>query len=84
MRLGDGLGLIRRDAIEKRLALDKITILISNPITNGVATCEPTILSGKGFWSNSTLVCAVWACTVTKKGENNLSVTVGSGKVKRC
>ena len=83
-RLGDGLGVVRGDASEECLALDKITILVSNPVANGVGTCKPTLLPGKNLWGNAALVCTVWACAMTKEGEDDLGVTIGGGKVKRC
>jgi hypothetical protein len=83
-RLGDGLGVVRGDASKECLALDKITILVSNPVANGVGTCNPTLLPGKNLWGNAALVCTVWACAMTKEGEDDLGVTIGGGKVKRC
>ena len=55
-RLGDGLGVVRGDASKECLALDKITILVSNPVANGVGTCNPTLLPGKNLWGNAALV----------------------------
>ena len=39
MRLGNGLGIVQRDRAEECLTLDKITILVGNPINDGVGTC---------------------------------------------
>jgi len=82
--LGDGVGVIQRNATKSCLALEKITVLVSNPVANGIGTCKPTMLPGKNLWGNATLVCTVRACTMTKEGEDDFSVTIGSGKVKRC
>ena len=82
--LGDGLGVIRRDATKECLALEEIAILVSNPVPNGVGTCEPTMLPRKNLWGNAALVCTVWACAMTKEGEDDWGMTIGGGKVKRC
>jgi hypothetical protein len=79
--LGDGLGVVLRNAIEECLALEKVTVLVSNPVANGVATCEPTMLPSENLWGNATFVCTVWPCAMTQEGENDLGVTVGSGEV---
>jgi hypothetical protein len=82
--LGDGVGVVRRNATKACLALEKITVLVSNPVANGVGTCKPTMLPGNNLWGNATLVRTVWACTMTEEGEDDLGVTIGGGKMKRC
>jgi hypothetical protein len=82
--LGDRLGIVRGSTTEECLALEKVTILVGNPILNGVGTCEPTMLPGKNFWGNAAFVRTVWASTMAKEGEDDLGVTIGGGKVKRC
>ena len=84
VRLGDRLGVIRGYTTEECLALEKVTILVGNPIANGVGTCKPTMLPGKNFWGNAAFVRTVWASAMAKEGEDDLGVTIGSGKVKRC
>jgi hypothetical protein len=82
--LGGGLGVVRRDATKECLALEKVTILVSNPVTNGVGTCKPTMLPGKNLWGNAALVCTVGARAMAKEGEDDLGVTVSGGKMERC
>ena len=82
--LGGRFEIIRGDTIEACLALEKVTILVGNPIANGVGTCKPTMLPGKNFWGNAAFVGTVWASAMTKEGEGDLCVTIGGGKVKRC
>ncbi len=82
--LGDMLEIIRGDTAEACLALEKVTILVGNPIANGVGTREPTMLPGKNFWGNTAFVRTVWASAMPKEGEGDLGVTIGGGKVKRC
>ncbi len=84
MGLGHRLGVVRWDTTEESLALEKVTIFVSNPVANGVSTCEPTMLPGKNFWGNAAFVCTVWACAMTEEGEDDLGVTICGGKVKRC
>ncbi len=82
--LGDGLGVVRGDTTKECLAVEKVTILVGNPVANGVGACKPTMLPGKNLWGNATFIRTVWACATAKKGENDLGVTIGGGKVKRC
>jgi hypothetical protein len=82
--LGDSLGIVRGYTTEECLALEKVTILVGNPITNCVGAREPTMLPGKNFWGNAAFVRTVWARAMAKEGEDNLGVTIGGGKVKRC
>jgi hypothetical protein len=84
MGLGDKVGVVRGDTAEACLALEKVTILVGNPIADGVSACEPTMLPSKNFWGNATLVRTVWASAMAKEGESDLGVTIGGGKVKRC
>jgi hypothetical protein len=72
------------DTTEECLALEKVTILVGNPIANGVGACELTMLPGKNFWGNAAFVRTVWASAMAKDGEGDLGVTIGCGKVKRC
>ena len=83
-RLRDRLGVVRGCTTEECLALEKVTILVGNPIANGIGAREPTMLSGKNFWGNATFVRAVWASAMAKQCEDDLGVTIGCGKVKRC
>jgi hypothetical protein len=80
--VGDGFGVIRRDATEKCFAFDEITIFVGNPITNCVGTGEPTVLPRKSLWGDAMLVGPIWACTVTKEGEDDLGVAIGGSKVE--
>jgi hypothetical protein len=82
--LGDGVGVVWRNTIKACFALEEITVLVGNPVANGVGTCEPTMLPSNNLWGNATLVCTVWACAMTKEGEDDLGMTIGGGKVKRC
>jgi hypothetical protein len=82
--LGDRLGIVRGDTTEESLAFEKVTILVGNPIANGVSACQPTMLPGKNFWGNTAFVRTVWASAMTKEGKDDLGVTVGGGKVERC
>ena len=82
--LGDGFRLIRGNGAEKFVVLERITIFVRNPVVHDIRTCVPTVLPSKSAWGNATLVCNVWACAVTKKGEEDLSVAIGSSEVKRC
>lgn len=82
--LGDRLGIVRGYTTEECLALKKVTILVGNPIANGVGACEPTMLPGKNFRGNAAFVRTVWASTMAKEDEDDLGVTIGGGKVKRC
>ena len=81
--MGDGLGVVRRNATEKSLAFDKITVFVGNPITDGVGTCKPTVLPGESLWSDAMLIRTIWACTMTKEGEDDWRVAICGGKVKR-
>jgi hypothetical protein len=83
-KLGDEVGIVRGDTAETCLALEKVTILVGNPIANGVGACEPTMLPGKNFWGNAAFIRTVWASAMAKEGEGDLGVTIGRGKVKRC
>lgn len=82
--MGDGLRVVRRNATEKSLAFEKITVFVGNPITDGVGTCEPTVLPGESLWSDAMLICTIWACAMTKEGEDDLGVAICRGKVKGC
>jgi hypothetical protein len=82
--LGNGFGFVRGDTTEKSLAFKKVAVLVSDPVTNGVGACEPTVLPGKNLWSNATLVGTIWACTMPKKGEDGLGVAISGGKVEGC
>jgi hypothetical protein len=82
--MGDGLGVVRRNATEKSLAFEKITVFVGNPITDGVGTCEPTVLPGESLCSDAMLICTIWACTMTKEGEDDLGVAICRCKVKGC
>jgi hypothetical protein len=82
--MGDGFGVVRRNATEKSLAFDKIAVFVGNPITDGVGTCKPTVLPGESFRSDAMLICTIWACTMTKEGEDDLRVAICGGKVKGC
>jgi hypothetical protein len=57
--LRDGLGVVRGDAAKKGFALDKITIFVCDPVTNGVGACKPTVMSGQNFRGNTAFVCTV-------------------------
>ena len=65
--MGNRLGfvMIRRDATEESLALEKVPILVSNPVTNSIGAREPAVVSGKDLWGNAAFVCTVWARAVT-------------------
>ena len=63
--LRDGLGVVKGDAAEKGFTLDKITIFVCNPVTNGVGACKPSVMSGQKFGSNTTFVGTVRACAMT-------------------
>ena len=78
------LGVVRGDTVEACLALEKVTILVGNPIANGVGTREPTMLPGKNFRGDAAFVRTVWASAMAQEGEGDLGVTIGCGKVKRC
>jgi|SRR6266404_2305397 len=82
--LGDGLGVIRGDATQKGLALDKIAIFVCDPITNGVGTRNPAVMSREKFRGNTTFVGTVWTCAMTQKGEDDLGVTICGSEMKRC
>jgi len=82
--LGNRLGIVRGDTIEECLTLEKVTILVGNPVVNGVGACEPTMLPSKNFWGNAAFVRTVWASAMAEEGEGDLGVTIGGGKVKRC
>jgi hypothetical protein len=82
--LGDRVVIVWGDTAEKCLALEKVTILVGNPIANSVGACEPTMLPGKNFWGNSAFVRTVWASAVAEEDEGDLCVTIGCSKVKRC
>jgi len=51
---------------------------------DGIGTREPTVLACKNLWGSATLVRTIWACTVTKEGEDDLGVAIGGGKVEGC
>ena len=80
--MGDGFGVVRRNATEKGLAFEKITVLVGNPVIDGAGTCEPTVLPGESLWSDAMLIRTIWACTMTKEGEDDLGVAICGGKVK--
>jgi hypothetical protein len=82
--LGDRLGIVRGDTTEECLAFEKVAILVGNPIANSVGACEPTMLPGKNFWGNAAFVRTVWASAMAKENKDDLGVTIGGGKVKRC
>jgi hypothetical protein len=82
--LGDRLGIVRGYTTEECLALEKVTVLVGNPIANSVGAREPTMLPGKNFRGNAAFVRTVWASAMAKEGEDDLGVTIGGGKVKRC
>lgn len=82
--MGDGFGVVRGNATEKGLAFEKITVFVGNPVTDGVGTCEPTVLPGESLWNDAMLIRTIWACTMTKEGEDDLGVSICGGKVKGC
>jgi len=63
--LGDWLGVIRGYAAKKGLALDEITVFVCDPVSNGVSTRKPTVMSCQNFRGNTTFVGTIWTCAMT-------------------